>query len=346
MAEFRGPVIWGLTLRIVLPIVTPAKGAKSKGPVGAPTRSHLFPGLIAGILIGLLIVTPHSRRITSAPLSDPAPNLTDVDHLSPDEIQALIVKALSRLGEQQDLDSSVKGIATGESNERAIYTWDDVQRGIKNLHRLLPLAKRWTLETLQQATAEYELWPSARPRVTQLINGVRSFVRDPDLRSMAAVRDDRLSEIRVDPEYAPYLVSDDVAIFVLAHELTHVAARSGKLNRFIEGVAQQAKGAAEVEPVADQREDLACDFVGALVLKRFITVNPTNDSAATRLSRVLGYESPAERFARAWEDFCLSYNGYSGDDDHLTQYQTIRALLALDPELQSLIPLQAGPSSR
>jgi hypothetical protein len=94
-----------------------------------------------------------------------------------------------------------------------------------------------------------------------------------------------------------------------------------------------------VETTADQREDLACDLVGELVLKRFISHNPSTDSAATRMSRVLGYEAPAVRFARAWDDFCASYNGDSGDEEHLNQYQSIRALLALDPELQSLIPM-------
>ena len=121
--------------------------------------------------------------------------------------------------------------------------------------------------------------------------------------------------------------------------MTHVAARSRKLDRFIAGAADNARRGAHVETTADQREDLACDLVGEMVLKRFIALNPSSDSAATRISRVLGYEAPAARLARAWDDFCASYNGDLGDDDHLNQYETIRALLALDPELQSLMPM-------
>lgn len=290
-------------------------------------------------------MAPHSRPTTGSPIADPVPKLTDVDHLSPHEIQTLIIKALSRLGEQQGFAAGVEGIAIGGSDGRAAHTPDDVHRGINNIRRLLPLAQRWTLETLQQVTAEYDAWPTVRLRITRLIYSVHSIVRDEHLRSMAAIRDNRLTEIRVDPAYAPYLASDDEAIFVLAHELTHVAARSGKLDRFIEGVAQNAKRNAQVEPTVGQREDLACDYVAELVVKRFISLNPTSDSAASRLSRVLGYESPDERFARAWEDFRLAYDGDPGDGDHLAQYQTIRALLALDPELQSLMPLHAGPIS-
>jgi hypothetical protein len=175
-----------------------------------------------------------------------------------------------------------------------------------------------------------------------LIDGVHKIICDEHMPGEAAIRDDRLSEILVARTYASDLNSDDEAVFVLAHELTHVAARSGDLRRFIDSITESVRRSANVGPTEDQREDLACDFVGELVLRRFITDNPTSESASVRLSRVLGYESTAERFARAWEDFCASYNGDPGDDSHLKQYQTIRALLALDPELASLMPLFPG----
>ena len=312
------------------------ESSEPKRPAGAFHLLSLAPGIFAGILIGLLAVVPRGGRIENFANADAAGHPSNIDLLSQDEIRALIIRALSRLGEQQGLGVIESG--DEDSRERAVYTRKDVERGVRNLRRLLPAVKGLSIDTLHQATAGY-IKPVEWPKVTRLMRGVCRIVRSETLRGMAGVRDGRPWEILVDPEYAPYLISDDEAVFVLAHELTHVAARSGKLNRFIDSVAENAKHSAHVEPTEDQKEDLACDFVGELVLKRFIALNPTGESTALRLSKVFGYESPSERFKRAWEDFCASYNGDPGDDDHLNQYQTIRALLALDPELPSLMPL-------
>jgi hypothetical protein len=302
--------------------------------------SRLFaiaPALIGGILLALLVVPADTRRVTVPTPVLPADNLPDIDHLSGDEIRKLIVKALSRLSEQQGIDSGI----SPESVDQASLNPQCARRGVDNIRRLLPSAKQLTIEALRGATAAYSLEPAAWPRVSRLIHRVRKIVRSQDLEGMAAIRDDRLSEILIDPEYAPYLSSDDEAVFVLAHELTHVAARSGKLGRFIEAVASNARRDGHVEATADQKEDLACDYVGELVLKRFIAMNPTSESTPVRVARVFGYESPSERFARAWQDFCASYNGDPGDNEHLNQYQTIRALIALDPELRSLVPIRS-----
>jgi len=297
-------------------------------------------GLIAGVLIGLLILSPRNRHVIHSAVGAPPSTLENVDQLSPEEIQALIMKALSKLGERQELTTGLGSDASpapdGRTSER-----QDMRIVINNIRRLLPFAKRWTAETLRHTVEDYDIKKSDWPRIARMIDHVHRIVPGEDLQGVAAVRENRLSEILIDPVYAPDLTSDDDTIFVLSHELTHVAARSGKLNRFIAGVAEKATRSARVEPTKDQREDLACDFIGELVLKQFIALHPTSDSAAVRVSRVFGYESPTARFARAWKDFCASYNGDPGDDDHLPQYQTLRALLALDPELQSSIPL--GP---
>lgn len=328
----------------------PSEVESSKGKGVFRPRSFSLPaGVIAGTLIGLLIVGTHDRQITQ-PNNPVAAKITfsNVDDLSTDDIQALIMKALSRLAEQQGLTADFLAKSSQDPKELGAYSRKDVDQGVRNIQRLLPSVRDWTLEALREATVAYDLHPREWPRVTRLVYRVRKVIRRHDLQSMAAVSDNRLSEILVDPAYAPYLKSDDEAVFVLAHELTHVAARSNELHRFIEGVAAKATRAAQVEPTEGQREDLACDLIGEMVLKRFIALTPTSESMSVRISSVVGYESPAQRFTRAWEDFCASYNGDPGDDDHLTQYQTIRALLALDPELKSMCQSSAIsiPSSR
>ena len=48
-------------------------------------------------------------------------------------------------------------------------------------------------------------------------------------------------------------MSDDEAIFLLAHELTHVVAETGGLDRLIENISRTAKVAAGVEVSNDQK---------------------------------------------------------------------------------------------
>jgi hypothetical protein len=298
----------------------------------------IMPGLIAGMLSGLLITASFNHLASSPVNSNPHTMQSDIDRLSTSELESLTLKALSRLHERR---GSLATPAAGAEEFNVGSTIDSrrqVHLGIENVQRVLPLARRLTLESLREADVGDPLKKSGLLREKRLINAVHKIVLDPLLADSAEVRDDRLSEIRIGPDYALNLTSDDEAIFLLGHELTHVAARSGRLKHFIDNVTETARSSASVESTEDQQEDLACDFTGAEALKRFIALYPTEEPEAVRFARVVGYGSPSVRLARAWEDFCDSYNGDAADDEHLSQSQTIRALLSLDPELKALMP--------
>ncbi|MGH9903889.1 MAG: hypothetical protein ACRD68_18930, partial [Pyrinomonadaceae bacterium] len=144
--------------------------------------------------------------------------------------------------------------------------------------------------------------------------------------------------------------SDDDAVLLIGHELTHVAARGGRLRRLIREVSDAAKLSAGVTPGKEQEEDLACEYVGVQVLKRYLSLHPMGEPASVRLARALNGPSPAEQLEIAWENFCATYDDEAaGDDEHLSTQQTIRALLGIDPELQTLmlegpVPADAGAS--
>ncbi|HYJ45448.1 MAG TPA: hypothetical protein VEV81_02470, partial [Pyrinomonadaceae bacterium] len=208
-----------------------------------------------------------------------------------------------------------------------------IRLGMKNVRRLLPLARKLTLDALEETLKTTEL-----SREKRMITAVRRVVFNPGLGDTAAVWEEDLSIIHVGPDYAAHLTSDDEAMLLLGHELTHVAVRTGRLNDFIEKVSEGARATANLELGEDQKEELACDFTGAEVLKRYIALNPTGEEDALRFSRAFGYESPNERLTRAWQDFCASYNGDSPDTEHLSLEQTFRALPGLDPELKALVP--------
>jgi hypothetical protein len=297
-----------------------------------------LPGLLVGLLAGLLMTVPQIR-LASVP-SDPQPILrhADIESLSAAELETLALETLSTLHKKRRLDADPGHSAENISREKTTNSWPQVQLGLKNIRRLLPLARWLTLDALRTAQTDGPLKTSGLFREKRLLQGVRKIVLDPQLGGDAEVWEDRLSEIRVAADYAPALISDDEAIFLLGHELTHVAARSGRLGQFIDNVKETARLSADVEPTTEQKEDLACDYTGAEVLKRFIALYPTGETEKERVSRIIGFEPSSERLALAWEDFCASYNGVSGDEDHLSREQTMRALIGLDPELKSLVP--------
>ena len=296
-------------------------------------RFAVVPGLTAGLLAGLLVAA-QLKRLTGAPLGpkSDSPRL-ELERLSDAELETLALDTLTKLNEKRGA-AAFKGPPGGEEkNPRQIFL------GIDNVRRLLPLGRRLTLQALGR------LKPSGLSRERRLIASVRRVVLDPSLGSAAAVSEDDLSTIRVGPGYAVYLTSDDEAVLLLGHELTHVAARGGRLESLIESVGRVARQSAELVLDPVQKEELACDFTGAEVLRRYIALRPTGRASAERFTRAFGYESRPERLARAWQDFCMSYNGDPDDEEHVSLAQTFRVLPRFDPEFKALIPDDALSSS-
>ena len=311
----------------------------------------LFVGILAGLFVGIpagvsagvlagLSASPPSARLASAPpasMPDPAripgPARPDFARMSPAELETLALDVLATLSEKRGGAGEGAPVAGRGAWDQTGEGLRHVHLGLKNLRRLLPLAKSLTLQALGDS-----LKTSRLSRERRLVASVRRVVLDPGLGNTAGVDENDLSVIHVGPDYAACLTSDDDAMLLLGHELTHVAARAGRLKRLIEGVSELARRSADLVLDGDQREELACDFVGAEVLKRYITLHPTGERSAERFVRPFGYQPPPERLAGAWKDFCASYNGDPLDEVHLSQYQTLRVLDGLDPELKALIP--------
>lgn len=292
-----------------------------------------LPGLMVGVLSGLLVTAPFNRQASAPFDSKPDPTPFDIARLSHTELETLALEVLTALHEKRGPAATPEFGVVKNSLNRPEDNRRQIQLGMKNVRRLLPLAKKLTLESLNET-----LKTTGLLREKRLVAAVRQIVLDPGLSNTAEVREEDLSIIHLSPDYAVYLTSDEEAMLMLGHELTHVALRSGRLNYFIENMNEIARASFNLELNKEQKEELACEFTGAEVLKRYIALYPTAETSAERFSRVFGYEPPAERLAHAWQNFCASYNGDSLDAEHLSQDQTLRALLGLDPELRALIP--------
>jgi hypothetical protein len=198
---------------------------------------------------------------------------------------------------------------------------------IKNLQDLLPVAKELLFEEFNSRGYRNK---ALRRRVT----AVTSVVEDYSISHVVEVDDRYKTEIFVAPDSLGVLNSEDTAILVLAHELTHVAARNGSLRRLISGVARTARNSAGIVATKKQEEDLACDFIGGEVLKRFIHLHPGSLTPQERLSRALGIEDPPTKLQRSLDEFCSAYNDDLSDDEHLSVEQTLDALKANDPDFR------------
>jgi len=250
----------------------------------------------------------------------------DFANLPAPELAQLAGDVLAKLNDKSKLLTPDPTVTQpSDSNVDSLH----IRMGIKNARRLLSLAKRLTLESLRERIKNPSLSKEAK-----LIASVKRVLLDPTLSDSAEVRSGDLTKIWVGPDYAAYLTSDDEAVLLLTHELTHVAARAGRLNAYINGV----NSTAHTDLNDDQKEELACDFTAAEVLKRYISSHPTSEPNSMRFSLAFGYETPAKRLTRAWADFCASYRGDSRDDTHLSQDQTIRSLIMIDQDLKALVP--------
>jgi hypothetical protein len=190
--------------------------------------------------------------------------------------------------------------------------------GMRNVRRVLPLAKTLTVEALRSAGLRFGVPVPQMEAAERLISSANRLTFDKRLGDVAMVDDRYPSEIRIGPACAASLVSDDAAVFILAHELVHVANARDDLGAFTGVVTREAKSMACVSPTDGQEGDLACDFIAELVLRNFARKHPTN-------------QCPEERI-------CLTLmSGNAGDKTHLSDAQTLRALIGLDPQLKLLL---------
>jgi hypothetical protein len=203
--------------------------------------------------------------------------------------------------------------------------WRQANEGIANAQRLLPAAKSLTINALHMRAGEFGVVTADLQQAENNINAVDLILLDKDMGNLAEVDEDYPREIRVGAEYALYLTADEEVILLLAHELTHVAAESDELDPFIENVAKRSEDLASVFPTEDQKEDLACDFIGEQALGQYVTLYPASLSTTQRLAIGLG------------QDCGSGKDDDDGDEEHLSDSATLKAIFALDPELSKLI---------
>jgi hypothetical protein len=241
------------------------------------------------------------------------------------EARALLDEAITIVCTQAKLDPK-SSVAIDEMQARPSLPLQspEAREGAERAQRLLPVAKSLMIASLQQLATDYGFRKSQnfQLRIKQAIARVNSVKRvrpDMDSRDNASVYLSRPHVITFGTIFLAGLRSDEGMISVLAHELMHIAdGDNDSLRPLVSAVGNKASDLTGLDIHGQRSEEVACDLIGAMSVRAYITSTP-------------GYESVARRVARSIQHNCVELD--EGDEDHLSPRSTIRALLALNPVL-------------
>lgn len=200
----------------------------------------------------------------------------------------------------------------------------EAQVGAQRAQKLLPLAKDLVVSSLQQLVVEYgfkgsKVYDARIQAAIARVQSVRRVRPDMDSRDNASVFLSRPHTITFGTIFLAGLPSDEGMISVLAHELMHIAdGDNDSLRGLVQTVASRASSLTGLAIRGQRAEELTCDLIGAMAVRAYVADTPD-------------YEPLPRRLARSLEHNCVDLD--EGDDDHLSPRNTIRVLLALNPEL-------------
>ena len=198
--------------------------------------------------------------------------------------------------------------------------------GAERARRLLPIARELVEDAIRQLSSEYKLNKTRAHQlnIQRAIARVRIVKRvkpDVDSRDNASVFLRRPHTITFGTIFLAGLPSDEGMISVLAHELVHIAdGERDSLRTLFQTVGRRASGLTGLKIYEQRAEELTSDLIGAMAARTFVTRTPD-------------YEPLPRRIARSVAHNCVEQD--EGDEEHLSPRDTIRALLALRPQLAS-----------
>ena len=241
------------------------------------------------------------------------------------EMRASIEQAMGVICTEQKLDPKASvPIDHMQARPSLPVQNPEAQEGLARAQRVLPIAKSLVMSALQQLAAEYDFQKSRRNRskIQQAVNRVQAVRRikpDVESRDNASVFLSRPQTITFGTIFLAGLRSDEGMISVLSHELMHIAdGDADTLRALVAAVSLRAANLTGLEIHGQRGEELTCDLIGAMAVRRYVLDSPS-------------YESIARRLARSVQHNCVEID--EGDDDHLSPRNTIRALLAINPTL-------------
>lgn len=217
------------------------------------------------------------------------------------------------------------------AEQRALALTDPkVTAGRKRAERLLPVAKKLVPSVLSRLAADYNLEALSLNWIYERVKAVNVIKPEVEAHDNAYWRPDEPNAIAIGTIFLGGIRSDEAMITVLAHELTHaVNGTDGSLRPLFERVESRASKVGRLPIGSSMAAELTCEAVGLEAMR-------------AHTGRALG-KGTTRRLARAVGKNCVQRD--LADATHLSPRNTLRVLLALQPEFAMAVTA-AGEKKR
>src|SRR5215813_3972083 len=162
----------------------------------------------------------------------------------------------------------------------------EAQEGAERAQRLLPVAKTLVIRSLRNLAQDYKLNERQRALIQKAIlrvTAVTTVKPDMDARDNASVFLSRPHIITFGTIFLAGLRSDEGMISVLAHELTHIADGDNELlTALVAAIGNRASDLTGLDIHGQRGEEITCDLIGAMAVRKYVTDTPGYESITRR----------------------------------------------------------------
>lgn len=271
------------------------------------------------LLCGQAVQLPHgSAQIRERKQTKPGEQGRSADEPRWEE-QDIVERAVASICEDHSRDPQGTTPIDQMAAQRALPLTDkNVVAGKKRAERLLPVAKRLVPSALSRFAADYNLEALSLNWVYARVKEVNIIKPEVEARDNSYWRPSEPNAIIFGTNFLAGIRSDEAMITVLAHELTHaVNGTDQSLQPLFERVEARASRVGNVSVGGSMAAELTCEAVGLRAM-RAQTGNALGKGTTRRLARAVGKNCVQRDLA---------------DASHLSPRETLRVLLALEPEL-------------
>lgn len=199
--------------------------------------------------------------------------------------------------------------------------------GRKRAEKLLPVAKRLVPIALSRLAADYNLEALSLNWIYERVKAVNVIKPEVEAHDNAYWRPSEPNAIIFGTVFLAGVRSDEAMITVLAHELTHaVNGKDQSLQPLFARIEARASKVGNLQLRGGMAAELTCEAVG-LQAMRALTGRALGKGTTRRLARAVGKNCVQRDLA---------------DANHLSPRETLRVLLALEPELAMVITEAEG----
>lgn len=296
----------------------------------------------AVIFVGLILVyaqavqSPHSSaQIRERKQTKPSERGLSADEPRWEE-QDIIERAVASICEDRSRDPQGSTPIDQMAAQRMLPLTDNkVVAGRKRAERLLPVAKMLVPSALSRLAADYNLEPFSLNWIYARVKEVKVIKPEVEARDNSYWRPDDPNAIIFGTNFLAGIKSDEAMITVLAHELTHaVNGADQSLQPLFARVEARASRVGNLSIGGSMAAELTCEAVGLRAMR-------------AQTGRALG-KGTTRPLARAVGKNCVQKD--LADANHLSPRETLRVLLALEPELAMAVTVgedkRRSPRSR